>query len=330
MKAILHYKKALMGFATIWVLFLHYYDQLYSEIHLPVITQIASIGYVGVEIFLFLSGAGLYYSLSHNSDLKSFYVKRIVRTVLPWLIISFPYWILKTIIADQESWGVFLLNLTGISFWTNNIHTVWYCAFVVVLYAFYPIVFRIQSKKYSVWPIMAIVLVFNFSLFILNPVYYRTIEVALTRIPIFLLGSYYAEQIMKERSLKFFYGYGVTCTVLYLLSFCIKLEPDLERLCRRYFAGGFVVVVMLLAVTAWEQSSNEHKILDFFGDISLEIYLISVLLRNIITRLGIDDNCGTLGKFLIVIAACIAIIVLSKLFSIFYTKAVNRARLMTI
>lgn len=323
MNSMLDYKKTLMGFATIWLLFLHYYDQLYSEIHLPALTQIASIGYVGVEIFLFLSGAGLYYSLCNNPDIKDFYTKRIVRTVIPWLLISFPYWILKTVIADHESWGVFLMNLTGISFWTSNIHSVWYCAFIVLLYAVYPAVFKIQSKRYSIWPVMATVLAFNFYLFFLKSNYYRTIEIALTRIPVFLIGSYYAEQMKKRKSLTFFYRYGALGTIFYILSFAIQLALDLETLCRRYFAGGFAVAVMLVIVYFWKKKSNKHEILDFFGGISLEIYLISVLLRNIITRLEIGSNSGIFGKWLIVLTACTAIIILSKIFSIFYTKVVN-------
>lgn len=326
MNSMLDYKKTLMGFATIWLLFLHYYDQLYSEIHLPALTQIASIGYVGVEIFLFLSGAGLYYSLCNNPDIKDFYTKRIVRTVIPWLLISFPYWILKTIIADHESWGVFLMNLTGISFWTSNIHSVWYCAFIVLLYAVYPAVFKVQSKKYSIWPVMAAVLASNFFLFFLKPDYYRTIEIALTRIPIFLIGSYYAEQIKKRKPLTFFYWYSALGAVFYILSFALQLAPDLETLCRRYFAGGFALAVMLVAVSAFSKITSKHRILDFFGEISLEVYLISVLLRNIITRLEIGSNSGIFGKWLIVITACTAIIVSSRVFSILYTRVVNSCK----
>lgn len=326
MKTMLDYKKTLMGFATIWLLLLHYYDQLYSEIHLPVLTQIASIGYVGVEIFLFLSGAGLYYSLCNNPDIKGFYTKRIVRTVIPWLLISFPYWILKTIIADQESWGVFLINLTGISFWTRNIHSVWYCAFIVLLYVVYPAIFKVQSKKYSIWPVMAAVLAVNFCLFYLKPDYYRTVEIALTRIPVFLIGSYYAEQMKKRKALTFFYWYSAIGTIFYILSFAIQLTPDVETLCRRYFAGGFAVAVMLVVVHFWGKTSNKHEILVLFGGISLEVYLISVLLRNIITRLGIGSNSGIFGKWLIVITTCTAIILLSKLFCILYTKVVNSCK----
>ena len=323
MNAILNYKKTIMGFAAIWVLLLHYLDELYIEIHLPVVTRIFSIGYVGVEIFLFLSGAGLYYSLCHNSDIKSFYKKRIVRTVIPWLLISFPYWLLNTIIADHDSIGVFLLNFTGISFWTNNIHTVWYCAFITALYAVYPIVFCVQRKKFSIWPVMAAVLIINFALFFLNPLYYGTIEEALTRIPIFLLGSYYAERIMNHKSIKFFYWYSAIGFILFIISFFIQLEPDVEILFRRYFAGGFVIAVLCILVYLFGKTSTTFPLLDFFGGISLEVYLISVLLRNIITRLCIGENTGIPGKWIIVGASCAIIITLSKAFSVLYFEAVN-------
>ena len=53
------YRGALMGVAIIWVMLYHL-----GDIDVSVISVIFGVGYGGVDIFLFLSGFGLYFSLS--------------------------------------------------------------------------------------------------------------------------------------------------------------------------------------------------------------------------------------------------------------------------
>ena len=46
----------------------------------------------GVDIFLLLSGLGLYYSWKRNSDLMAFYRKRFARILIPYFIVAIPAW----------------------------------------------------------------------------------------------------------------------------------------------------------------------------------------------------------------------------------------------
>ena len=142
-KCLGQYRKELMGIAMIWVMIFHSYTGILRKLHIPVLYQICRHGNLGVEIFLLLSGFGLYYSLSKNDQVLPFYKRRLVRVVLPWLILSCPYWIVKSILVDKDSIGIFFLNWFGLSFWTEGITTVWYIAFIILLYAIYPFVFYI-------------------------------------------------------------------------------------------------------------------------------------------------------------------------------------------
>lgn len=65
------YRSALMGVATIWIMLLHGYE-LYKYISIPLISTFAKRGNVGVDIFLFLSGFGLWFSLSNDKNLSHF------------------------------------------------------------------------------------------------------------------------------------------------------------------------------------------------------------------------------------------------------------------
>lgn len=83
------YRTAIMGFAALWILFSHVWLRVFYSI--PFLSHIEEfikkIGFCGVDIFLFLSGLGLTFSIKKHST-KDFYYNRIKRILLPFLIIS--------------------------------------------------------------------------------------------------------------------------------------------------------------------------------------------------------------------------------------------------
>ena len=88
------YRTQLMGIATLMIIICHA-----NAYHVLLPRFLASLfvwGNFGVDIFLFLSGIGLYYSLSKRNthkkdDYISFYKKRGVRIYIPYIIIYVPY-----------------------------------------------------------------------------------------------------------------------------------------------------------------------------------------------------------------------------------------------
>ena len=77
----LKYRAEIMGFATLLVMMSHV-TNLFNEMPRK-IYLITYRGNIGVDIFLFLSGIGMIYSLTKNYKIKEFYKKRIVRILLP-------------------------------------------------------------------------------------------------------------------------------------------------------------------------------------------------------------------------------------------------------
>lgn len=51
-------------------------------------------GSIGVEIFLFLSGMGLFFSMRKNENVLCFYKKRLKRLSVPYVLIGGIYWII--------------------------------------------------------------------------------------------------------------------------------------------------------------------------------------------------------------------------------------------
>lgn len=74
------HRTELMGFAMIVIMFFHMNFSVPSQF--GILSFIKQTGYGGVDIFLFLSGYGIYHSLKKNSSLLGYYKRRAVRIFL--------------------------------------------------------------------------------------------------------------------------------------------------------------------------------------------------------------------------------------------------------
>ena len=88
------YRTLLMGIAIITILIFHFVEDCHSANHnyegLIRLYKIC-IGSSGVDIFLLLSGFGLYYSFKKNDNIKEFYTKRFTKILIPYLIVAILY-----------------------------------------------------------------------------------------------------------------------------------------------------------------------------------------------------------------------------------------------
>ncbi len=89
------YRTELMGVSMLMVLVCH--ARLHGATFPEVVLSILALGDRGVELFFLLSGIGIFYSLSsfYKSDqsILSWYKRRLVRILVPYLIIETPFWV---------------------------------------------------------------------------------------------------------------------------------------------------------------------------------------------------------------------------------------------
>ncbi len=140
------YRMELMGLAAIWVICFHYFASIFSQWHMSFAATVMGRGNCGVDLFLFLSGIGLYNSLSRNDAVVPFYRRRIRRVVIPYLILSLPYWILQLLILNREGFNAFLIHWSGLSFWIEGDWSIWYVDLILMLYIVYPLIFQLQKR----------------------------------------------------------------------------------------------------------------------------------------------------------------------------------------
>ncbi len=297
------YRAELMGAAIIWIILYHgYRDDMLFPGKLNIINFIFSKGACGVEIFLLLSGLGLYYSFSKNQSLSYFYKNRVKRVVLPYLLVSGCFWIGQDLLYHKNI-ILFFKNITLYSFWRSGYLRLWYIALLIPLYLIFPLLYyfiygkgqkensRKQVLLRSGILVMATVLL-NLAVRAISKPYYMLTEIAFSRIVIFILGILIGSYAKRDDKV----DYGIM--VLILLAYSTQFydyESGLGDMFLRcwYVPLSFVVCFILIyffELLDLKEKPNFFlsKLLTISGKYSLELYIIHIWMRKLLNEMHID------------------------------------------
>lgn len=261
----------LYGFAVMWVVLVHI-----STSDLPgklgfVLSWLKENGRCGVDIFVLLSGMGLYRSLTRDPRVGSFYARRLSR-VLPAAFISTAIGtgFLNSTLAEYFGAITFFLYWFGMG-------THWFIPFILTMYLFYPAIHAIQKRcAWSLWILLILFEMFNAYVC----THYDTAFFdyrSSARIPIFLLGCILAPQLNKaSRSIP------VWLAPLFLLGYLATTQlPDSLGMLPRYIGYHFLapfMIMMMSLIAQWLTRSNLrmvfYRCLALCGGISLELYIL--------------------------------------------------------
>jgi len=224
-------------------------------------------GYVGVDIFMFLSGYGLCFSLK-GSDLKSFYRKRVVR-ILPL------FWIMVTcILILQYLRNVPMTVFDGVacyltlSYWgIGNVMFGWYLSFLVFLYLIFPALNYI-CERINATCLLFISLLALFALLIMVGFDWQ-IECGIARLPIVLLGA------LCYRNKAFILKRGLPIFALFLLvSLPLYMKGYITQQVVFFMAAPFVMVAVTpLYYALAKYLPLAERAVSGIGNNSLEIYV---------------------------------------------------------
>ena len=134
MSILSEYRSSLMGFAILYIMFFH------LEGHCPYIhSHFFILGNTGVEIFLLLSGLGLYYSLSRENtiNIKLFYKKRMLRILPAFWMVIIPLSIIN-LIKGEIPLGLAITRILGLSAFNEGANGYWYITAILICYIFTP------------------------------------------------------------------------------------------------------------------------------------------------------------------------------------------------
>lgn len=291
------YRNQLFGFAILWIMCMHSREftpipdnALLSQSMLY--DGIILVGGVGVDMFLFLSGIGLFYALEKKPTLRQFYFHRFQRLLIPYCVIGTAFWVFKDLCLVWKPIR-FLANLSLLSFFVKGNGLFWYIALMIPLYLAAPWFYHL-CKGSSRKPLLAAAffgcLALNYLFAYCTPTFFDNSEKALTRVFIFIVGCYFGSIVAQDRPMSRKWGIfcllALTChDFLPALARASGLMPD--TIARRLWhnAAGFALCILLPVVLEVLQSDRLNRLLGFFGTISLELYLSHMAFKSTIKAL---------------------------------------------
>lgn len=290
------FRDELFGIAIISIMIFHYFEDVANAKPGGISGEIAFFyntvfGSIGVEMFLFLSGMGLCFSMKKDPHAGAFYRKRLKRLLLPYALCGLVFWGLKDLVILKEGLKAFFMDFSLLSFWMKGVKTLWYIALLAPLYLLYPVLyFCFSGKKPVRMMCFAVLLSASIALpFWLKadyPEVFKHTEIAFFRVPVFLCGAYFGERIYAHEKMHvldfLFLLAGFACRLWNVLA-AYHVLPVSCPVEGRLVAGMFGIVLcvffafLVQAVCAQRLKGSLRRI----GSYSLELFLTHVCIRKL-------------------------------------------------
>lgn len=325
------YRSALMGFAILWIMFFHAELQTDS----PIAKFVLEIGYGGVDIFLFLSGFGLYYSCSHKWNGPKPYYKRRFKRILPtfWIVLLLIFLIQGP--YSLKGLAVLGAKCTTLGLWLPFIPMdLWYISLICLLYAIYPIFYKYYTSnpKTTIVGVMSLLFIL-ISIYVLKNIgsdHNGLLILALSRFPIFFIGSFFGRYIESTQNNEG--GIFVIATMIGFVMLWLLRANYQEYLWNGALA--FIPFILIVPGLCYAISVilNFYPIIAkpfaFIGIYTLEIYVLNEFLLARCYPLIASLFSENIGKVTILLLNIILAIILSKFVSLLtlITKKVYETR----
>ena len=297
------HRAPLYGFAILWVVVFHaiaidHADFTFGHKSLEFFHSVVYTGNVGVDMFLLLSGISLYYSFHKNPDMIQFLKKRLIRVVpAVWLVYTL-WWAWRYLILDFSLPG-FLSRMTMMRFWMTGDGSIWYVSLILVLYFLYPFIYHfLFDEGHRPAVRCAVLMGFTYMLVVLfsiaNPEMYANVEIAITRIPVFILGSFMGKYVYEKRKISKWWAIPIFAVAIgFLVVLYFDMFAEVEKYYERFFylLGGLSLsYAIALICTAFDKVAEPakrplHRFLSFTGGFSLELYLSHIMLNQVMTSM---------------------------------------------
>jgi peptidoglycan/LPS O-acetylase OafA/YrhL len=260
LKDISTYRSELMGWSIVWILMLHF--GFYA---LKPLGFVAQYGYAGVDIFFFVSGFGLFFSLDNKPSLLAFYRKRLVRIFPAYYIVG----AFASFLLFHDNIWQYLFRYTTIGFWTGGLYYEWYVPSILLLYLLAPLLKRFGLTGQSVLAVFFVIVgyVILGREDLIDGVHYFL----LYRIPAFLLGMICAQWLKNSNDKKWFLLIAIAG-----IPFFVWLYPKFHQVyLYKYYSVLFLMPVFIIIFVGISKCIRVISVMmSCIGRSSLEVYLI--------------------------------------------------------
>lgn len=292
------YRNHLMGLAMLYVMLFHttITKAQYGD---GILYFFVKCGNSGVDIFIFLSGLGMAYSLTKNFNIMEFYKKRILR-IYPDYIPLVGIYSLVCWKKGLCSMILVILNCAGISFWISESSYAfnWYIPAIIVFYLLAPgIYLLLKDKERRNFSFAAIYFISLFFIIISNDyLKWNRLMIAFCRFPVFLVGMVVGFWILeKKRITKSEYISMAFIFIVTLFLYVAKVKMSIPLVGWHWLPYGILAPVFcLLASGLMEHIRKDSGILVFLewvGKNSLLLYLVNILVVRF-TKMFVSGHLG--------------------------------------
>lgn len=269
-------------------------------------------------MFAFLSGIGLKQSLDKNPDLKRYYTRRVIRVLIPYLIIAGITYVERDLLYLHDI-GRFFSDLSCISYWTAG-RGAWYVAWTVPVYIIYPFYHWMRNKsKQKAWLPIVILVLLTAICFIVERIGSNMISRFSSPIGAtiaFIIGDAVARKVVEDdKHILYYLLIGFVIAPLYILRVIYGdvIYTWFFALCGVALVSGFSLLVSLIEKTRF------YRWLCTCGSASLEIYLFNLLWIGIADRFFEGYKTSLIG-----VAVYVGVFIATLISALLYKKVENR------
>lgn len=281
LKGISEHRRVFMGIAIVFIMLCH--NTLLVPNGLAKVHNVSSVMLqCGVDIFMLLSGLGLFYSFRKNSKISTFWKKRYKKILIPYIIVVVIYGIVCVGVLRNETLLQYVWKYSLISFFWEGKLTIWFVAAILMLYTVFPCLYALLQKSSRIFALLTAVVAAVCVVLSYLPCP-GTIErinvIFVSRVPAFLVGMIIAKSILDAQNVKvptalvwLVLGISAALIIWYLI-----LADRTPWVIVRLLFLPFTLSGMLLLGKAMKNNRKNgflYRGFSFLGGITLEIYLL--------------------------------------------------------
>ncbi len=280
----LRYRNIWLGIAMVWIILYH----LPFALPIAFFDSIKNIGYGGVDICLFASGIGCYYSLYSNSDAGAFIKKRFNR-LMPTYWIFIVFWLVYKFIIGEFGWKMAIGNVFAVQQLTGHGNEFnWYITAIILFYFLAPYLKVIADKKSIVLKIFVLALLVGVTISFWDN---SNLIIIVVRLAIFYVGMLFGSMCKSNLKVsRLHICFGALMLVVGLVVLKIFLKSDYRWSYGLYWYPFILITPPLCMAISFVAKLLEKtkvtkpilKLLSLCGQYSFELYLIHIPLVAII------------------------------------------------
>ena len=312
------YRGVLMGLSMLSIILFHYCEDCCTDqYHYNAVIRFfhTYFGSSAVDIFLLLSGFGLYYSAKRNRDFsfRHYYVHRLAKVLVPYFIVAIPALIWRDVIIESRSFFYAIGDLFFAYFFISGRRFYWYILAISICYIMFPYFFNIiDSASDDITAQMRTILMYCLSSLICLLFYlflkdsYDKLEALMLRIFPFIFGVYLGRLGFQHNPIKLqtYLFASLSIPIMFLR----KGAPIFMVRNMQFFLSLFVTMLVILAFYVFHGFGKIGSALNWIGKYTLEIYLCHVTVRAVMTIKGYHLSSIKLELLQICIAAVLSAI----------------------